>query len=64
MFCCSCRGPPKPGTGPDGVPRGIAWADPWLARRPLGLWMPGIRDATGWWMGIDPALLWWGTLLW
>ncbi len=31
---------------------------PWFANRPPGLWMaPEILEATGWWMGREPAVL-------
>lgn len=53
---------PKPGAGPEGAPMGIGGAEPpWFARRPPGLCIVvDILDATGWWMGSEPALLWCG----
>ena len=60
--CSLCRGPPKEPMGPGGAPREMGGALPlWFASRPPGLWMaPEIREATGWWIGMEPALLWCG----
>lgn len=52
-------GPTGPPPGPEGAPSGILEGlAPWLASKPPGLCIvPGKRFATGWWMGMDPALL-------
>lgn len=50
--------PPKAGAPFDDAPSGMEGAaPPWFASRPPGLCIVGMRAATGWCKGSEPALL-------